>query len=77
MKEAKDKAEELIEKFKDLVQYDYRGDEEPIYSLQVQCALICVDEMLDLMIKKFKWDIKHNGNIDYFQQVKQEILNRQ
>ena len=38
-----------------------------------QCALIAVDEILNLMIKEFKWDIKHNGNIDYWREVKQEI----
>ena len=40
-----------------------------------QCALIAVDEILKLMIKEFKWDINHNGNIDYWEEVKQEINN--
>jgi hypothetical protein len=42
----KEKAKELVEKFKDLVMIDYRGDEEPIFKLQKQCALIAVDEMI-------------------------------
>jgi hypothetical protein len=40
-----------------------------------QCALIAVDETLNLMVKHFKWDIKNNGNIQFWQEVKQEIEN--
>ena len=38
-----------------------------------QCALIAVAEILNLMIKEFKWDIFNNGHIEYWLEVKQEI----
>ena len=37
------------------------------------CALIAVDEILNLMINSFKWDENHNGNVEYWQEVKEEI----
>jgi hypothetical protein len=38
-----------------------------------QCALIAVDEILEIMINNLKWDINHNGNIHYWEEVKQEL----
>ena len=38
-----------------------------------QCSLIAVDEILNFMIKSLKWDKETNGNIEYWQEVKQEI----
>ncbi len=54
-KEAKDKAEELIEKF------------------GIEKAVLCVDEILKLHIFKYNSIELYK----FWQQVKQEILNRQ
>jgi hypothetical protein len=62
----KEKAKELVDKFDKAVN---THTNTPLK----KCALIAVDEILNLMIKEFKWDIKHNGNIDYWREVKQEI----
>ena len=77
---AKEKAIELDEKFSPLVKcWDCYNDTpmqiEGTVANAKQCAIIAVNEILNLMIKDFKWDIKHNGNIDYWQQVKIEIEN--
>lgn len=40
-KTPKQKAKELVDKFKDLVLIDYRYDEEPFFDYQKDCALIC------------------------------------
>jgi hypothetical protein len=65
---AKDKANELYEL------YYYAPDEDGYHSsnryrAKVQ-AIICCDQVLKLMIIEFKWDKKHNGNIDYWQDVR-------
>ena len=68
----KEKAKELVDKY-------LKGKDENGWSLcefnscAKQCALISVDEILNLMIKEFKWDVNNNGNIAYWQEVKQEI----
>ena len=38
-----------------------------------QCALMAVDEILDFILITLKWDKKYNGNVIYWQEVKQEI----
>ena len=63
----REKARELYEKF------TFPCWECDEFAKAKECALIAVDEILNLMIKEFKWDIKHNGNIDYWREVKQEI----
>ena len=72
--EVSDKAQELHKKFlnKNLVWVD----EENFYSSPkkaAECAIIAVDEILDLFILEFKWDKNHNGNIIYWQEVKEEL----
>ena len=67
------KAKELVEKFKDLVATDYQYNDEPILECQKQCAIIAVDEILSFMINVLKWDIKHNGNIEYWHEVKSKL----
>jgi thiamine pyrophosphokinase len=64
----KEKAERLVSDIFNIETFSYCT-----YSQAKQCALIAVDEILNLMIKEFKWDVKHNGNIEYWQEVKQEI----
>ncbi len=64
----KEKANDLVRKF-----YDYCNNNENRDGYAKLCALIAVDEILNLMIKEFRWDVKHNGNINYWEEVKQEI----
>ena len=71
--EQKKKAKELVEKYKPFV-YCYSGsgmlinqvDESIILRNAKQCALIAVDEILDMCSVFTK---------DYWQEVKQEIIN--
>ena len=62
---AKDKAEELIEKFASST------DIFKVNKRSIQCALICVDEILTAVTTIA--DRKY----DFYQQVKQEIINCQ
>jgi hypothetical protein len=69
-----EKAKELFSKYMpDLI--NELGVNDDTYELNRKFALIAVDEILNLMIKEFKWDTKHNGHIIYWQEVKQEIEN--
>ncbi len=43
------------------------------FELAKKCALLSVEKTLSLMIDTFKWDKNHNGNISYWEAVKQEI----
>jgi len=68
--EAKEKAKELVDKYKSIVCYDgYQAK---------QCALICVDEIIEATkIKTYNW-IPNTLEIGfkyskYWQEVKQEI----
>jgi hypothetical protein len=73
MKNAKEKAEELIRKY---YTWGINKEGQTLSWLEAkQCALIAIDEILNLMIKEFKWDVKHNGNIEYWEEVKTEIEN--
>ena len=70
MKEAKDKAEELIKKFR---QYSYNiGSNDN--SFAIESALICVDEILKILT--FEFD-EGDTIVTNWNEVKQEILNRQ
>ena len=66
---AKEKAKELVEKYQfngDMID-DIRMSEESAK----QCALICVDEILESL-----WNVGHsssNDEINYWKEVKQEI----
>lgn len=66
-----EKAKELVAKYADEFNFDdtYRGYKQQ----SKQCALIVVNEILNLMINSFKWDENHNGNVEFWQEVKQEI----
>jgi hypothetical protein len=64
MKQPKEKAKELVDKFYNEVKYMERAK---------QCAIISVDEIL--LIKKEIWDDFHSEYFDYWQQVKQELIN--
>lgn len=78
--EAKNKAIELVEKFKKQ-QVTVSGcndggnpciiTSEMYFNSAKQCALICVDEI----IKEFDYNSKHDRKFGYWQQVKKEIIN--
>ena len=59
----KEKAEDLIDKF---LEETYLQD----HNEAVQCALICVDELIEL----YEFEVPHRGfKISYWDEVKQEI----
>jgi hypothetical protein len=70
MSNPREKAIELVDKFSHFTNQE-KWELKNYYAME--CALIAVDEILNLMIKEFKWDVKHNGNIEYWQEVKQAI----
>lgn len=81
--EAKNKAIELVEKFKKHVN-GYVGSSmlsnteypETILSNAKQCALICVDEILDILSKAKDLNMLYRTElVVFYQQVKQEIIN--
>ena len=71
---AKDKAKELVDRFKGVTRpfskrRTLKVDIHPEHAKQ--CALICVDEILESL-----WNVGHsfsNDEINYWQEVKQEI----
>ena len=67
----KDKAEELVEKF---VSLDNDIFCSVNYPYSKQCALIAVDEIIDV-IKFNKYDDKYWEEEQYWNEVKQEIIN--
>jgi len=60
----KEKADELISSFENLVQYD-KISEEPIISKQIQSALIVVEELLSVLFQ--------HHEIDYWKEVQSEL----
>lgn len=75
----KEKAEELVDKFKLHSYYDahdltpkFRREESNIESA-VECALIAVDEIFFAL--KYNLDGATSGSVKYWTEVKQEIKN--
>lgn len=73
----KEKARELVDKFEPYVIRYTQGDvvgyldqETPILEYQKQCALIAVNEIINL---KLLWFQKDTKELDYWKEVKQEI----
>ena len=62
----KEKAEELVEKFSDL------EDGEMYIGKAKRCALITLDEIIGI---KLLWFQKDTESLDYWQEVRQELLN--
>lgn len=65
--EAKSKAIELYSKFR---------NENSVMTANVRAkkqALICIEEIINLMVISFKWDEKTNGNIHFWEEVKDEL----
>ena len=67
----KEKAEELIGKFQEHAQYwDCYNDVPLEEKHSKQCALICVDELIEL----YEFEAPYRGfKISYWDEVKQEI----
>ena len=63
-----EKAKELVDKFKNIVNCDYTFDEEPIFELQKEAALIVVNEIIEQ-----SKDANYGGFKLYWEAVKQEI----
>ena len=61
-----EKAIELLNKFKPHAKLSSKK-----YSRR--CALIAVEEIIDYMTDAMKWDEETNGNILYWEEVKDEI----
>lgn len=68
----KEKAEELVEQFKDFVATDYKYDEMPIFDCQKACAIIHVNEIISL-ITEINFGLKYLQLRDYYLEVKEEI----
>ena len=68
------KAEELLDKFRKAIGY---SSEKFMINEAKQCALICVDEIIRELteISTYK-DVNDNMPIEYWQQVKQLIINK-
>lgn len=66
---AEQKAKELIWEYLPILE----GWKFENSNLAKKCAIIAVDEILNLMINTLKWDANCNGNIEYWQDVKLEI----
>ena len=70
----KEKAKELVDKFYPLA--DGMGSMEKFYDEvcfenQKQCALIAVDEIISIKLLWFQKDTEH---LDFWKEVKQELL---
>ena len=72
----KDKAEELVEKYRGVAHSDFHNqtgyDEAQREENQKQCALIAVDEILDDDVFDMSEEL-FEGRIQYWEKVKQEI----
>ncbi|MDE5526640.1 hypothetical protein [Elizabethkingia meningoseptica] len=77
---AKDKAEELVKKYFDLLTFksDYKNVKETnsranviFRNMSIECAIISVNEILDLCEKEF--DTSIYSPADYWQEVKSEL----
>lgn len=68
---AKETAEELRWKFYQITPSQVSLGTEK--TLVTECAKITVDEILSFQINTMKWSEEHNGNIHFWQEVKQEL----
>ena len=77
MKNAKEKAAELVDKYRTYIRmadkYEYNLSKDEIY-LAKQCALIAVDEIITAIENVFTKSVsKLNSTYRYYQEVKTEI----
>ena len=74
---AKEKAKELVEKFMPFIAgADRYNTTLGIYDIDIskQCALIAVDEIIKVLYS-LKFGNALSDEIEYYEQVKQEIIN--
>ena len=77
----KEKAKELIEKFRPKV-YETRITKEfKLINVKLQlakeCAELAVDEIIKVLVDLSNGDFTYIHEVEYYQQVKQEIINYQ
>lgn len=73
--EAKEKAKELVDNYKEFVSWGMFNDFEDRDKNAKECALICVDEKIETVKKLASNEGTDWGELEYLQQIKQEILN--
>lgn len=69
----KEKALELFRKYYGLNNNSKSRIKNIEFDTAKKCVLTYVDGLLDFMINKMSWDSKTNGNIHFWQEVKEEI----
>jgi hypothetical protein len=67
----KEKAHELFDKYNELLSFHILNGN---FDVAKQCAILSVDEILDLLINVYGFDEFDNGKVNYWQEVKEEIL---
>jgi len=71
-----EKALQLLSKHRTIIRkadkYEHNLSSDEIY-LAKESSIISVNEVIDFMVNILKWDIKHNGNIEYWKEVKSEL----
>jgi hypothetical protein len=71
--EAKEKAGNLVQDFYNVNAVDvYHGIN---WSMAIECAIICVDEIINELIELDKYEHVPKSLIEYWQEVRQEINN--
>jgi hypothetical protein len=70
---AKEKAEELVNKYNSLQRGFYK-DQDASYGYAKQCTIIAVDEILHFM-DMFNIDLEMKHQYEWWKKVKQEIEN--
>ena len=72
------KVQELLSKEYRMDFWDCYNDEpnteEWMLEQAIDNSLIVVEEMLAFLIKDLKWDKKNNGNVHFWQEVKNKLL---
>jgi hypothetical protein len=69
----KDKAIDLFKKYYGLDNNSKSRIKNIEFHTAKKCVLIYIDGLLDFMINKMSWDLKTNGNIHFWQEVKEEV----
>ena len=75
----------INKKVKELLSKEYRMDywdcyndspntDEWMFEQQIENSLIVVEEVLNFLIDDLKWDIETNGNIHFWQEVKEKLI---
>lgn len=73
MERIKNKAEELVDKMYNCDKSTPNEAMAMLYPHAKQCALIAVDEILNLLINVYEFDEFDNGKVEYWKEVKIEI----